>query len=57
MHVKGRRGGNKLVKHYQVSTFRVECTDLSKGMPSPDECSPFVVPNSVLADGDNIQEY
>ncbi|CAL4902909.1 unnamed protein product [Urochloa decumbens] len=37
------------------SAFSVECTDLSDGLPSPDECFQFVVPTYVLAEGDKIE--
>jgi E3 ubiquitin-protein ligase SIAH1 len=36
--VNSRRGGQKLIKHYQEYTFAVGCTDLSGGLPKPDEC-------------------
>ncbi|CAL4910291.1 unnamed protein product [Urochloa decumbens] len=55
VHVKSRRGDGKLIKHYQESTFAVECADLSNELPSPDECFQFVVQTSVLADGDTIE--
>ncbi|XP_066360836.1 uncharacterized protein [Miscanthus floridulus] len=53
--VKSRRGGEKLIKHYQESTFTVGCTDLSSGPPEPDECFQFKVSESVLAGGDKIR--
>ncbi|TVU17691.1 hypothetical protein EJB05_33741, partial [Eragrostis curvula] len=43
-------GGDLLTSHYQNSTFRVACTDLSHGLPNPNECFQFVVPNSVVKD-------
>ncbi|CAN6331442.1 unnamed protein product [Urochloa humidicola] len=55
VHVKGRGGDGKLIKHHQESTFDVECVDLSDEQPSPDECFQFVVPTSVLAGGDTIK--
>nr|CAB3460255.1 unnamed protein product [Digitaria exilis] len=55
VHVKSRRGDGKLVKHFQESTFTVDCTDLSDGKPRPDECFQFVVPKSFLPDGDIIE--
>nr|CAB3463959.1 unnamed protein product [Digitaria exilis] len=55
VHVKSRRGDGKLIKHFQESTFTVECTDLSDGKPRPDECYQFVVPKSFLPDGDTIE--
>jgi E3 ubiquitin-protein ligase SIAH1 len=45
----------QLLKHYQVSTFEVECMDLSNRLPNPDECFQFVVPKSVLAGGYTIE--
>lgn len=53
--VKSRQGGHKLIKHYQESTFTVGCTDLSSGLPKPDECFQFKVSKSVLAGGDKIK--
>lgn len=45
-----------LVNHYQKSEFRVLGTDLSKGLPGPDNSFLFLVPGSVLADDqDTIQ--
>lgn len=34
--------------YYQSSSFKVACTDLSSGLPNLDECSRFVVPNSIV---------
>jgi E3 ubiquitin-protein ligase SIAH1 len=52
---KSRRGdGCQVIKHFQESTFTVECTDLSDGLPSPDECFQFVVPEPVLTVSDTI---
>ncbi|WVZ96339.1 hypothetical protein U9M48_041994 [Paspalum notatum var. saurae] len=45
-------GSNKYYNHYQTSTFRIICTDLSNGVPKPDDCFQFVVPNSVIGDHD-----
>ncbi|TVU17681.1 hypothetical protein EJB05_33731, partial [Eragrostis curvula] len=51
-----RRDGNQLVNHYQKSEFRVVCTDLSDGLPDPNDGFRFVVPWSVLGDDeDTIQ--
>ncbi|CAN6358581.1 unnamed protein product [Urochloa humidicola] len=47
------RDGDPFVDNYEQSCkFRVTSTDLSNGMLSPDRCYQFVVPNSVLGDGD-----
>ncbi|CAL4902901.1 unnamed protein product [Urochloa decumbens] len=40
------------VEHNQKSEFMVTCTDLSSGLPNPDEHFQFAVPRSVLADDD-----
>lgn len=55
VYIKSRHGSDKLIKHYQESMFEVECTDLSNGLPNPDECFQFVVPKSVLAGGNTIE--
>jgi len=39
--------------HYQWSVFRVVCTDLSNGLPNPEGCFQFFVPNAVLGVGDD----
>jgi len=39
--------------HYQSSVFRVLCTDLSNGLPNPEGCFQFLVPNAVLGVGDH----
>lgn len=41
-----RRGGDLCRSHYQRSVFNVACTDLSNGVPNPDDCFQFIVPNS-----------
>ncbi|KAG0517010.1 hypothetical protein BDA96_09G051000 [Sorghum bicolor] len=38
--------------HYQASEFKVVSTDLSNGLPIPDSCFQFIVPNAVLGDDD-----
>ncbi|PNT71781.1 hypothetical protein BRADI_2g35472v3 [Brachypodium distachyon] len=38
--------------HIQNCSFRVACTDLSGGMPNPNECFQFVVPSSVQPDAE-----
>ena len=43
--------GNQVISHYQSSTFRVAQTDLSNGLPSLDGCFQFLVPDSILEDG------
>jgi E3 ubiquitin-protein ligase SIAH1 len=50
-------GGNPLIYHYQLSTFRVVCTNLSNGMPKPEDCFQFLVPASPSGehDKDGIQ--
>jgi E3 ubiquitin-protein ligase SIAH1 len=45
-----RHGGCLLSNHYHSSSFRVACSNLSNGLPNPDECFRFVVPNSVVGD-------
>jgi E3 ubiquitin-protein ligase SIAH1 len=40
-----RHGGCLLSNHYHSSSFRVACSNLSNGLPNPDECFRFVVPN------------
>ncbi|EES19035.1 hypothetical protein BDA96_09G048700 [Sorghum bicolor] len=39
--------------HYQSSVFRVVCTDLSSGLPNPENCFQFFVPNTVFGVGDD----
>ncbi|KXG21320.1 hypothetical protein SORBI_3009G047700 [Sorghum bicolor] len=39
--------------YYQSSVFKVLCTDLSNGLPNPEGCFQFFVPNAVLGDGDD----
>ncbi|KAJ1261692.1 hypothetical protein BS78_09G050100 [Paspalum vaginatum] len=48
---------NQCINHYQTSTFRIVCTDLSNGVPKPDDCFQSVVPNSVIGhhDKDDIK--
>ncbi|CAN6326718.1 unnamed protein product [Urochloa humidicola] len=41
-----------VMSHDQKSKFIVTCTDLSKGLPNPDERFQFVVPNFVLPNND-----
>ncbi|XP_025806578.1 uncharacterized protein LOC112885121 [Panicum hallii] len=48
-------GGLYLFLLNAVSTFEVECMDLSNRLPNPDECFQFVVPKSVLAGGYTIE--
>ncbi|TVU17748.1 hypothetical protein EJB05_33803, partial [Eragrostis curvula] len=48
--VNNCHGGDRLTSHYQNSSFRVACTDLSHGLPNPNECFQFVVPNSAVKD-------
>jgi E3 ubiquitin-protein ligase SIAH1 len=51
-------GSNQVCEHYQQSTFRVACPDLSNGMPNTDGCFQFVLPSSVTDedhDDDGIQ--
>ncbi|TVU17676.1 hypothetical protein EJB05_33726 [Eragrostis curvula] len=46
---------NRLFHHYMSSDLRVDCTDLSDGLPNHEtcfNCFNFVVPNSALEDGD-----
>ncbi|CAN6331450.1 unnamed protein product [Urochloa humidicola] len=45
--------GSLCRSHYQKSDFQVACTDLSDGLPSPDRCFQFVMPNSGLGDDDD----
>lgn len=49
------------IDHLQFlnSKFRVVCTDLSNGLPKPDDCFQFIVPNPVIGDPkkDGIQVY
>ena len=45
-------GGSFCFSHYQRSDFQVACTDLADGLPSPDGCFQFVVPDSVRGDDD-----
>ncbi|KAJ1255737.1 hypothetical protein BS78_K165400, partial [Paspalum vaginatum] len=52
LFANNQSGGNQLINHSQTSTFRVACTDLSNGLPKPDDCFQFVVPNSVIGDHD-----
>uniref|UniRef100_A0A0A9E324 SIAH-type domain-containing protein n=1 Tax=Arundo donax TaxID=35708 RepID=A0A0A9E324_ARUDO len=42
----------QLTEHFQKSGFRVASTDLSNGLPGPDGCFQFVVPDSLLADSE-----
>ncbi|XP_066368835.1 uncharacterized protein [Miscanthus floridulus] len=44
-----------LIHHYQSWKFRVARTNLSNGLPKPDDCFQVVVPNSVVGDGTGIQ--
>jgi E3 ubiquitin-protein ligase SIAH1 len=52
--VQGLSGNNPLVNSWQiqVSRFRAVRTDLSNGLPKPDDCFQVVVPNSVIEDHD-----
>jgi E3 ubiquitin-protein ligase SIAH1 len=56
-HLKSLRSGNLLIDHHQRSTFRVACTDLSNGLPKPEDCFQFFVPTSLIGehDKDGIQ--
>jgi E3 ubiquitin-protein ligase SIAH1 len=47
-------GNNPFINSWQiqVSRFRVVRTDLSNGLPKPDDCFQVVVPNSVIEDHD-----
>ncbi|TVU17758.1 hypothetical protein EJB05_33813, partial [Eragrostis curvula] len=45
-----RRDGTKVTEHHQKSCFRVACTDLSNGLPSPSDRFQFVVPDCAVAD-------
>ncbi|TVU17724.1 hypothetical protein EJB05_33775, partial [Eragrostis curvula] len=38
--------------HYLWSDLKVECTDLSDGLPNREMCFKFIVPNSALGDKD-----
>ncbi|RCV15162.1 hypothetical protein SETIT_3G035900v2 [Setaria italica] len=52
-YVKSRPcNGDQVIEHYQKSRFGAACTDLSNGLPSPDSCYQFMVPDSVVADSD-----
>ncbi|TVU17788.1 hypothetical protein EJB05_33845 [Eragrostis curvula] len=51
-----RHKGDRLIDHYQMSTFRVPCTDLSNGLPNQEDCFRFVVPKSVLEDREDVIE-
>ncbi|TVU17785.1 hypothetical protein EJB05_33841, partial [Eragrostis curvula] len=51
-----RHKGDRLIDHYQMSTFRVPCTDLSNGLPNQEDCFRFVVPKSVLEDHEDVGE-
>jgi E3 ubiquitin-protein ligase SIAH1 len=44
-----RLRGDLVTEHEQKSKFIVTCTDLSNGLPNPDERFQFVVPNFVLS--------
>ncbi|CAL4902905.1 unnamed protein product [Urochloa decumbens] len=57
-HLKSLRCGNPLIDHYQRSRFRVACTDLTYGLPKPEDGFQFFVPTSLLIgdhDKDGIQ--
>ncbi|TVU17613.1 hypothetical protein EJB05_33661 [Eragrostis curvula] len=49
-HYDGSINGALCCRYYQSSEFQVACTDLSNGVPNPDLCFQFIVPNSVLGD-------
>lgn len=45
-------GINQRIDHCQLSRFRVACTNLSNGLPKPEDCFQVVVPNSIIGDHD-----
>jgi E3 ubiquitin-protein ligase SIAH1 len=45
-----RDSSRQFVNNYQKSEFRVVCTDLSDGLPDPNDGFQFVVPRAVLGD-------
>ncbi|KAK3137452.1 hypothetical protein QOZ80_5BG0452420 [Eleusine coracana subsp. coracana] len=49
-HYGNSSNGAPCSKYYQSSEFQVAWTDLSNGLPNPDLCFQFVLPNSVLGD-------
>ncbi|KAJ1261698.1 hypothetical protein BS78_09G050500 [Paspalum vaginatum] len=54
LHASNLRRSSQLISHahFQTSKFRIACTNLSNGLPRPDDCFQFVVPNSVIGEHD-----